>query len=188
MISIVGDDGTNIEIAVLAHQLNQKRTSGALECVVHVFDPRLQRALKKHRIFTDTADPFDLRLFNAFEIGAQAMLRRQPALDGEAPGDAGRPHLLIVGLGRLGESLLVQAAAEWRDRRKTPADRLCVTVIDRHAKLREDWLRAVLSGPGRDLPDHVCGNGHPFSAFPRAGPVGGKRRHAAGHRRVYLRR
>ncbi len=85
LIAIVGDDGTNIEIAVLAHQLNQKRTSGALECVVHVFDPRLQRALKQHRIFTDTTDPFDLRLFNAFEIGAQAMLRRHPVADGEAP-------------------------------------------------------------------------------------------------------
>jgi hypothetical protein len=47
---------------------------------------------------------------------------------------------LIVGLGRVGESLLVQAAAQWQKRRKNPADRLCVTVIDRHAKLREDWL------------------------------------------------
>jgi hypothetical protein len=140
LISIVGDDGTNVETAVLAHEVNQKRTSGTLECVVHVFDPRLQRALKKHRIYADTDDPFDLRFFNAFEIGAQAMLRRHPALTPAAPSGASRPHLLIVGLGRLGESLLVQAAAEWCDRRGDAADKMHVTVIDRHADARKDWI------------------------------------------------
>ena len=168
LIAVVGDDGTNVETAVLAHQLNQKRTSGVLECVVHVFDPRLQRALKKHRIFTDTDDPFDLRFFNAFEIGAQAMLRRHPALDPTAPGDARRPHLLIVGLGRLGESLLVQAAAEWRDRRESPADKMHVTVIDRHAELKRDWIPLYYPDLASGLRDHVCGDGHPFPAFPRS--------------------
>ena len=58
LISVVGDDGTNVETAVLAHQLNQKRTSGVLECVVHVFDPRLQRALKKTSHFHRHRRPF----------------------------------------------------------------------------------------------------------------------------------
>jgi hypothetical protein len=40
----------------------------------------------------------------------------------------------------LGESLLVQAAAEWRDRRENPADKMHVTVIDRHADTRKDWI------------------------------------------------
>jgi hypothetical protein len=139
LIAIVGDDGTNVETAVLAHQLNQKRRSGVLDCVVHVFDPRLQQALKGHRIFTDTRDPFEMRFFNAFEIGAQAMLRKCAALE-PAAGGARRPHLLIVGLGRLGESLLVQAAAQWRERRKNPADKLYATVIDRHVGLKRDWM------------------------------------------------
>jgi voltage-gated potassium channel Kch len=140
LISIVGDDGVNVETAVLAHQLNQKRRSGVLDCVVHVFDPRLQRALKKHRIFTDTNDPFELRLFNAFEIAAQAMLQEHPGLASAAADGKHRPHLLIVGLGRLGESLLVQAAAEWRERRTSPADKLHLTVIDRQVELKRDWL------------------------------------------------
>jgi hypothetical protein len=140
LISIVGDDGVNVETAILAHQLNQKRRSGVLDCVVHVFDPRLQRALKKHRIFTDTDDPFELRLFNAFEIGAQAMLHKHPVLEPAAAGGPRQPHVLIVGLGRLGESLLVQAAAEWRDRRQSPADKLHVTVIDRRVEVRRDWI------------------------------------------------
>jgi hypothetical protein len=140
LISIVGDDGVNVETAVLAHQLNQRRRSGSLDCVVHVFDPRLQRALKQHRIFTDKEDPFELRFFNAFEIGAQAMLERQPVLEPAGPGGTRRPHLLIVGLGRLGESLLAQAVAEWRCRRKSPADKLHATVIDRHVDQRRDWM------------------------------------------------
>jgi hypothetical protein len=139
LIAIVGDDGTNVETAVLAHQLNQRRRTGVLDCVVHVFDPRLQQALKSHPIFTDAHDPFEMRFFNAFEIGAQAMLRKCAVLEPAASG-AGRPHLLIVGLGRLGESLLVQAAAEWRARRKNPADKLYATVIDRHVGLKRDWM------------------------------------------------
>ncbi len=140
LISIVGDDGVNVETAILAHQLNEKRRAGALDCVVHVFDPRLQRALKKHRIFTDTDDPFELRLFNAFEIGAQAMLQKQPVLDPAVLGETRQPHVLIVGLGRLGESLLVQAVAQWRDRRHSPADKLRATVIDRHVEQKRDWI------------------------------------------------
>lgn len=138
LISLVGDDGVNVETAVLAHELNQKRSAGSLECVVHVFDPRLQQVLKKHRIFTDTQDPFELRFFNAFELGAQAMLRFHPPAELQS---SGRPHLLVVGLGRLGESLLVQAAAEWRTVRASPGDRLFVTAVDRQALAKGDWLR-----------------------------------------------
>lgn len=139
LISIMGDDGTNVETAVLAHELNEKRPSGVLECVVHLFDPRLQRVLKRHRIFTDTSDPFELRLFNTFEIGAHAMLGRHPVL--ESPDEnAEPPHLLIVGMGRLGESLLALVAAEWQAQRRDSSEKLWVTAVDRRAKVKEDWI------------------------------------------------
>jgi hypothetical protein len=168
LITIVGDDGINIETAVLAHDLNRKRASGSLECIVHVFDPRLQRVLKAHPIYADTSDPFNLRFFNAFELGAQAMLEHCPVpgdcpdfrggyacMVGEnrtAPSDskalpsenpqknASQPHLLIVGLGRLGEALLVQAATDWRSRRKDPAGKFHVTVVDRHALVKQNFM------------------------------------------------
>lgn len=140
LISIVGDDGTNVETAVLAHELNKKRTSGSLDCVVHVFDPRLQRVLKTHRIYTDQDDPFVLRFFNAFEIGAHAMLRNHPVAPPGTPGTARSPHLLVVGMGRLGEALLVQAAADWRKKRERISDRFHVTLIDRHARAKKEWL------------------------------------------------
>jgi hypothetical protein len=137
LIAIVGDDGVNVETAVLAHELNQKRLVGSLECIVHVFDPRLQEVLKRHRIFTDTTDPFVLRFFNAFELGARAMLRIRP-LETLA---AGRPpHVLVVGLGRLGESLLAQAAAE-RRAQQPHGEPMIVTVVDRHARLKQDMMR-----------------------------------------------
>ena len=100
--------------------------------------PRLQRALKKHRIFTDTNDPFELRLFNALRSPPRPCCKSIPGWP--RPPGRHRPHLLIVGLGRLGESLLVQAAAEWRERRKSPADKLHLTVIDRQVELKKDWM------------------------------------------------
>ena len=68
------------------------------------------------------------------------MLHKHPVLAPAAADGTRQPHLLIVGLGRLGESLLVQAAAEWRDRRENPANKLHVTVIDRRVELRRDWI------------------------------------------------
>jgi hypothetical protein len=134
LIAIMGDDGVNVETAVLAHDLNQKRTSGALECVVHVFDLRLQKALKKHPIYTDTNDPFDLRFFNAFDTAAEAMLGSCPP----AAGEGGPPHLLILGLGRLGETLLAQAAARWKASRADPNAPLYATLVDVQADKKRD--------------------------------------------------
>jgi hypothetical protein len=152
LVAIMGDDGTNVETAVLAHEVNARRRFGSLECVVHVFEPRLQQVLREHPIFTDTTDPFELRFFNTFEIGAEAMLRRHPVP--KANGGV-RPHLLIVGLGRLGEALLAKAAVEWgrngasfqlaesspdRQVENLPHEPLHVTVVDRHAEIKRQTL------------------------------------------------
>ena len=140
LICITGDDGVNVETAVLAHEMNRRRRIGSLDCVVHLFDPRLERMLKGHEIFTDRHDPFELRFFNTFEIGARAMLNSPPVLDPETGPQPQRPHLLIVGLGRLGERLLVRAADEWRAKRQDPQSRLLLTVVDWRAKIKEKWL------------------------------------------------
>jgi hypothetical protein len=140
LIAITGDDAINVETAVLAHELNICRRGQPLRCVVHVSDPGLTEMLRKQSIYIDQTDPFDLEFFNAFRCGAAAMLAAGPALDRRQAADDWTPHLLIVGLGRLGEALLVQAAARWKATGPDPGDRLRVVVVDKDASLHRQWI------------------------------------------------
>jgi hypothetical protein len=51
-----------------------------------------------------------------------------------------RPHILVVGVGRLGESIVVNSARTWWERRTKGAGRLRITLIDNQAKIRKELL------------------------------------------------
>jgi hypothetical protein len=132
LIPVCGDDRTNAEVAIRTRELALHRAPGALTCVVHVVDPQLCTLLKAYEIGEHYREGFRLDCFNVFESGARAMLSEYPPFGAQGVGGAG-PHLVIVGLGRLGQSLLVQAARSWKGARRPAVERLRVTVIDRQA-------------------------------------------------------
>ena len=129
LISVCGDDGTNAEVAVHARELVGDRGGRAFTSFVHIVDPQLCELLRERELATERADVFRLEFFNVFDSGGRALLAEYPPFD-EAPGP---PHLLVVGLGRMGESLVLQAARSWRTKRAPTNDRLRVTIIDREA-------------------------------------------------------
>ncbi|HVS02736.1 MAG TPA: NAD-binding protein, partial [Thermoanaerobaculia bacterium] len=130
------DDGTNAEIAMQAsdwlHEQPGRREGGPLRCVVHLFDPELWELLRQQET-TGGDELFRLQLCNVLDGAARVLLARHPPFPRPAGATAERPpHVLLVGVGRLGETLLVQAArAWWRERRGE--GRLRVTVVDRVA-------------------------------------------------------
>ena len=143
VISVCGDDRTNTEVAIHARELALERKSGALTCVVHVVDPQLSTLLKTYEIGEHHEEGFRLDCFNVFESGARALLRENPPF-GERDVNGEKPHLVIIGLGRLGQSLLVQAARRWATTRQRSDERLRVTVIDKQADGRVTALVARL--------------------------------------------
>lgn len=162
LIAVCGDDRTNAEVAVRARELSRERRSGTLTCVVHVAEPRLCTLLVAHELGGGASEGFRLDCFNMFESAAAMLLRRYPPFAGptgtsggpalSGPADpAAEPHLLIVGLGRLGRSLLVQAARRWAAARPPSAGRLRMTVVDREAA-------AAVAALGEPFPqlDQVC--------------------------------
>lgn len=148
LISVIGEDGANVETAVLAHQINRRRSPmrEPLKCVVHVGEPRLRNLFEAHRIYGDPDDPFELELFNVFEVAARAMLREPPVLLPLHDGHRWPPHLLAVGLGRLGEALVRRALKDWRIDHPALDERLQVTVVDAHAARREEQFRLRYPG------------------------------------------
>jgi len=140
IIAVCGDDGTNLEIGTSLHWLLAAAGGSGKppDCFVHVTDLRLCNLLRQHRLMANTPDYLRLRMFNVYENAARLLWNEHPLeRDLSGPDDPRRPHLVILGLGQMGESVLLQAARTAHFANGRP---LKVTVIDREADKREGSL------------------------------------------------
>jgi hypothetical protein len=96
--------------------------------------------LREQEIVTKQFDAFRLEFFNIFENGARAILTTYPAFEETGPAPSPPVHLLIVGLGRLGESLAVRAVRNWRALHPAAEARLDLTIVDKAAKQKTESL------------------------------------------------
>ena len=137
LIAACGDDGTNAGIATAAAVAGAREQP--LVCVVHVADHRLGRLLDER---WPAADGSSVRLefFSTFDQGARALLEAHPPYTEEDSG--GRAHVLVAGMGRLGESVVAGTVERWRRQARDDGRRLSVTVVDRVATRRRDALCA----------------------------------------------
>ena len=144
LISVCGDDGVNAEVAVRVRELVGDRKGNVLTCIIHIVNPQLYLLLGEKEIGTGRVDTFRLEFFNNFNSGARAWLKEHPAFD-EVTGKAkdAWPHLLIVGIGRMGESLIVHLAKKWKDLSPSIKEKLHINIIDNAAagKLESLCLR-----------------------------------------------
>ena len=137
VVSVCGNDGDNAEVAVHARHLAGNRQDRALTCILHIVDPQLCDLLREREIEMGQVDTFRLGFFNVFDSGARALLKEYPAFS-QTQGQTA--HLLVVGLGRMGESLVVHAARDWHARRNPVTERLRVTIVDLEAERRTESL------------------------------------------------
>ena len=130
LIAVCGDDGINTEIAVRAQELAYNRSKNALTCIIHIVDVQLRDLLREQELVSERDPTFRLQIFNTFDRGARLLLQEYPALES----DGNAPHLLVIGLGHLGESLVVNAGRLWQDRYPSAEQQLRITAIDRKAQ------------------------------------------------------
>lgn len=139
LFAVCDDDGINAEIAIQAQDQVRDRTGEPLPCLVHVSDPKLCVLMREQEPALERA-PFRLELFNVFERGARRILQEYPAWREDQLGAGPAPAILLVGLGRMGENVVLHAARAWRSRVPDPARRLRIQVIDRNALLKIESL------------------------------------------------
>jgi hypothetical protein len=140
LISVCTDDGTNAEIVLKARSIVSFRKGHDLTAFVHIEDLELCNLLKGWEL-DDEAGSFRLEFFNVLERGARLMLRMYSPFKMEVePGERG-PRMLIVGLGKMGRSLIVQAAEDWWMKQNRDKIRLRITVIDKAAESKVELLR-----------------------------------------------
>lgn len=143
VVSLVGSDDANAEVAVQAGELAGDR-SPALVALAHIEDPDLCAMLRSEQLAAGHQPGYRLDFFNTFESAARRVLDSTVA-----PGDKAI-RIAIFGLGALGRALLIEAARRWFIAPDMGAGRLAVVVVDRTAdELLEGLVRRyplILSG------------------------------------------
>jgi hypothetical protein len=139
LIAVCDDDGINAKIAMQAKEIVKTKHKNVLTCIIHIVDPQLCRLLREREIEHEKVPAFRLEFFNVFERGAQIMVKEYPPFAQNALQLDKSPHILIIGLGRLGESLVLQAAYNWREEHLTEKP-LQITLIDRDVEWKYDSL------------------------------------------------
>jgi len=143
LIAVMATDADNAEAAVQARVLVRWRDPAPLTCAIQVDDPALWTLLREEEFRTRRHDdPVRLEFFNVFETAARVMLDRFPPFPIGTGRPLERPHLVFVGLGRMGRSALIRAALHWRLRGRGADARPLVTVLDLDAEAKLEVMRA----------------------------------------------
>jgi hypothetical protein len=142
LIAVCEDDGTNAEIAVQAQNLILDFDRDPLTCFIHIVDPRLCDLLRENEIGGNTFPGLRLELFNVYERGAQLVLEEYPPFELDEKELNRSPHILLVGMGKMGESVAMRLAYAWRSSYQNSKVPLRVTVIDLQAEEKVACLAA----------------------------------------------
>jgi hypothetical protein len=141
LIAVCADDGTNAEIAFHARNLVRGRKQTVeLNAYVHIVDLELCNLLSNLNLTTAGNKTFKLEFFNVLERGARLMLKEHPPFSEDALKRGKQPRMLIVGLGKMGRSLVVQAARLWSQVNSGKDRRLRITVVDKAVQKKIELL------------------------------------------------
>lgn len=135
IIAVCGDDDANAEIAVNARSIVSGQHRAGIGCAVHIANPGLAELLQETEIMGQRVDAIRLEFFNVFESGARYLIQRYSPFKGLA--DPTKVHLLVVGLGHMGECAVVEAVCEFRRLAGETGGRFTLTIVD--AEATERW-------------------------------------------------
>ncbi len=138
LVAVCADDGINAEIALKARDIVRTRKGHDLTVFVHMVDLELCNLLRGWELAAE-AQSFRLEFFNVHERGARLMLAAYTTAGNKLLKES--PGMLLVGLGKLGRSLLVQAARDWYMKKLPENNRMRITVIDKAAESKISLLR-----------------------------------------------
>ncbi len=126
------------QVRLLAESGATRAGEEPLRVLVHLGDAQLANLLAARELGRTSAGVVRLDFFDIHSATARALLG---GLSGAlVPGPDGRAHIGVVGLGRLGTQLVVQAGRTWLADLHDPDDRLLVSVADTDVAAKLRWL------------------------------------------------
>jgi voltage-gated potassium channel Kch/predicted Rossmann-fold nucleotide-binding protein len=145
LLCVCGNDGTNVAAASQADRLIREHARRSkqrphLKVLADISDA-IYESVRANEIVDTQESLAQVEFFDLYERAAHEMFDRFPPFQDT---DA-QPHILIVGLGRLGKHLIIRAAREWRHRLKVdgkPPRKMTARVVDLDATAQIELLRA----------------------------------------------
>ena len=137
VVALTRTDAMNVTVATAVAGIPRSTSRTALRCSVHLTNADLTGLLRGSDLGGTSA--VRTEFFNLHERAARALLAEHSVLDGTRAGEA-QPgaHVVVLGLGQLGRSVVVAAAQQWA---VTGSGPLAMTLVDRVASGRWQALR-----------------------------------------------
>ena len=131
LICVHQDDRLNVQTAVQAQRIVSEKRGSVLPTYIHVVQPQLWDIFQMKALGSRDFANLRLELFNIYDRGAKVLLQETLAVDPVLDWRAGR--LLVLGMGNLGQALVLHAARAAFQASNGEEDQLQVMVIDRDA-------------------------------------------------------
>src|SRR5207248_857188 len=96
--------------------------------------------LRQREIASSIAASHRLEFFSVYEIAARALISQYLRPPGDDGAERAPQHMVVVGLGQLGEALVVHAARAWRATHGASGLPLGLTIVDQAAKRKCESL------------------------------------------------
>ena len=156
LISALGDDNSNAEVIIQAQRLVENRKGDPLLCFASINDPKLCDLIKVKEFDYSNQGNLKLEFFNVYESGARTIFNDYPTLSNSSRCNV-PAYMLVIGLGNMGESLVIRAAKNCRNNFEKTKNKLNIIVVDREATdniksmcLRYPTLEAYCNIVGED--------------------------------------
>lgn len=140
VISLNDVDEDNAEVALNVMRMVPEKKHQTLTCIIQVINPQLYGIIRKHAFSARKDSSIRIEFFNQYALGARTLLDMYPAVPSTETGTAPLP-IVILGAGRLGESILTRIARTWYLSHRGEQTRLTIVLMDVNAgQIRESLL------------------------------------------------
>ena len=138
LICFLGQDRNNLRILHQSLALIDPKDRSPLTCILHLASKALLDLVKQSELSLGEQAGIRIETFNVYDQAARNLIQGDAEWQNLPEKAEITGHLLVVGLGRLGQNLVTQAGYTWY--RKGSQSPLKITVIDLHADAAIDEL------------------------------------------------
>lgn len=141
LFAVTGDDELNAKVIGQVKEVITGRKK-PLNCYVHIADPKFANFIRAAQLPVQGESSLLLEFINIYQNSSLCILNCIPSLF--PPGTPAQDfHVVIIGIGRMGESLLVHLVKRWKKQYgPAPLKKIRITIIDKKA---DDKKRSLIA-------------------------------------------
>jgi len=141
---VTGNDEVNAEIAVKCNDIVNEANS-SINCHIHFESPFLHDMFNMTNARAKQSEsPISMDFFNLYKISGYCIQKMHVPYT-ETDLENGTPHILVLGAGRMGETLITKTTKKWLrwQNESGESSKIQITCIDRDAEKKEQQFNTL---------------------------------------------